>query len=146
MEGNFSNQITEVYAHVHSLHAVSHSSAFAQTITHESKKRQKVHFNKTSQTEPVRTASHTEKSILYVMVGSNFATTHSLVLKWNLGVKTNRTPFLPPSTNCCFRVQEKKIVSILQENNSLSYVVQTASSFSHADFVSLAEVERERSF
>jgi hypothetical protein len=47
MEGNFSNQITEVYAHVHSLHAVSYSSAFFQTITHDSKKRQKVHFNKT---------------------------------------------------------------------------------------------------
>jgi hypothetical protein len=53
---------------------------------------------------------------------------------------------LPPSTNCCFRVQKKaKVVPILQENNSLSYVVQTSSYFSHAEFVSLAEVEREMS-
>lgn len=86
--------------------SISRSSDFAQTITHERKKRQNACFNKTSRTVPVRTAALTDKSVLYVTARSNFATTHSLVLKWNLGVKTNRTPSLPPSTDCYFRVQE----------------------------------------
>lgn len=106
MEGIFNNQVTRVYARVHSLHAISRPSDFAQTITHERKKRQNVCFNKMSRTVPVRTAALTGKSVLYVTARSNFATTHSPVLKWNFEVRTNRTPSLPASTDCYFRVQE----------------------------------------
>ena len=143
MEGNFSNEIPGVYAHVRSWQAISRSSAFAQTFTHERKKWQNVCLNKMSRTVPVRTAALTDKSVLYVTARSNFATTHSLVLKWPPSKDEPNSIYVSFNRLLFSRTRYTELLPIQQENNSLSYVVHTASTFSQTEIVSLAGVEKE---